>query len=157
ALRLVDGAVHPGATARLTVIGHFFYTILFGAVGGDTVKSAVYARWYRLPFPQILAAAPLDRWFGFAGLLLVLFVALALGDASGAFSRLGTLSVRWPTPWLAAGFVALVCIVIALGRTVLAEKWQRFRDSLVLALGRLRVSKTATFSGVGCGFLVQIG
>src|SRR2546425_7521485 len=29
-LRLTGQAVHPAATARLTLIGHFFYTILFG-------------------------------------------------------------------------------------------------------------------------------
>src|SRR5438045_2526181 len=45
-LRLTGTSVHPGATARLTLIGHFFYNILFGAVGGDTAKSVVYARWF---------------------------------------------------------------------------------------------------------------
>src|SRR5215470_15030136 len=35
ALRLVHGSVHPGASARLTLIGHFFYTLFFGPIGGD--------------------------------------------------------------------------------------------------------------------------
>jgi glycosyltransferase 2 family protein len=68
ALRLTGHAVHPGAAARLSLIGHFFYTLFLGVFGGDSAKSAVYARWYRLPLPEVLAAAPLDRFLGFVGL-----------------------------------------------------------------------------------------
>src|SRR3982750_3547604 len=35
ALRLNGNSVHFGATTRLSLIGHFFYTVLFGAAGGD--------------------------------------------------------------------------------------------------------------------------
>ena len=157
ALRAVEGAVHPGASARLTLIGHFFYTILFGAVGGDTAKSAVYARWYRLPFPQVLAAAPVDRLFGFAGLVLFASIALALGDISGAFSQLRSASFRWPGRWLLVGCVVLAFFLLALRRTRLADTWKRFRHSLRAAFGRLRSSKGAALSGIGCGFLVQLG
>src|SRR5580704_4477583 len=45
-LRLSGCAVHSGATARMTLIGHFFYTVFFGVAGGDLAKSALYARWY---------------------------------------------------------------------------------------------------------------
>src|SRR6266404_945472 len=70
-LRLTGTAVHPGATARLTLIGHFFYNLLFGAVGGDTAKSALYARWYGWRLPIILATIPIDRLLGLAGLLVL--------------------------------------------------------------------------------------
>src|SRR4051812_29328561 len=61
ALRLTANAVHPGAAARLALIGHFFYTLFLGVFGGDSAKSAIYARWFRLPLAEVLAAAPLDR------------------------------------------------------------------------------------------------
>ena len=44
ALRLTGHAVHPGAAARHSLIGHFFYTLLLGVFGGDSAKSEVYAR-----------------------------------------------------------------------------------------------------------------
>src|SRR5438034_5575898 len=53
-LRLTGNSVHPAATARLTRIGHFLYVLLFGAAGGDAAKSALYARWFRLPVPEVL-------------------------------------------------------------------------------------------------------
>src|SRR5258708_26210697 len=38
-LQLTGGAVRPLATARATLICHFFFTITFGVVGGDAVKT----------------------------------------------------------------------------------------------------------------------
>jgi len=45
--------------------GHFFFVVLFGAAAGDVAKSAVYARWYQFRMAEVLAAAPLDRFFGY--------------------------------------------------------------------------------------------
>src|SRR5438128_362206 len=42
ALRLSESAVNFAASLRLSLIGHFFYTILFGAAGGDAAKSLLY-------------------------------------------------------------------------------------------------------------------
>src|SRR5260221_4607362 len=70
ALRLTDRAIHLSASSRLFFIGHFFYVVLFGAAGGDLAKSAVYARYYRFGIPEVVAAAPLDRVFGFGGNIL---------------------------------------------------------------------------------------
>src|SRR5688572_4888327 len=58
-LRLTNCAVHPAATARVALIGHFFYRILPGAQDGDAARSALYARWYRWPLPEILSATAL--------------------------------------------------------------------------------------------------
>ncbi|HPU56147.1 MAG TPA: lysylphosphatidylglycerol synthase domain-containing protein, partial [Verrucomicrobiota bacterium] len=44
ALDLTGNAVSVGTSVRLSIIGHFLYIILFGAAGGDTAKSALYAR-----------------------------------------------------------------------------------------------------------------
>ena len=64
ALRLTDRAVHLGASCRSFLVGHFFFVTLFGAVGGDLAKSAVYGRWYRFALPELLAAASVDRVLG---------------------------------------------------------------------------------------------
>src|SRR5262249_19420693 len=55
-LRATGAGVHALASWRLTLVGHFFFVALFGAVGGDLAKSVVYARWYRLPLPEVIAA-----------------------------------------------------------------------------------------------------
>src|SRR6266850_5158515 len=44
ALRLSHSDVNFGVTAKVSLIGHFFYTIFFGAAGGDVAKSMLYAR-----------------------------------------------------------------------------------------------------------------
>jgi rSAM/selenodomain-associated transferase 2 len=157
ALRMTGVAVHPGATARLTLIGHFFYTILFGAIGGDTAKSALYARWYRVPFPQVLAAAPLDRFLGFAGLLIFASIAFVMGSAAGAFSGSMTMAFRRPSPWLLLVLAAVPFFLLVLRRTRFSAGWRRFWHSFLDAVRRLRHSGRTALSGVVCGFLVQLG
>ena len=66
-LRLGGNVVHPGATLRGTMMGHCFHTFVFGAAGGDVLKSGVYARWYGLKMSEVLAAAPLDRFIALGG------------------------------------------------------------------------------------------
>jgi rSAM/selenodomain-associated transferase 2 len=154
---MTGGVVHPGATARLTLIGHFFYTILFGAIGGDTAKSALYARWYRVPFPEVLAAAPLDRLLGFAGLLIFASIALLTGSAAGAFTGSMTMALRWPSGWLLLVLVAVPLFLLGLRRKRFAAGWQRFRKSFLEAARRLKSSRGASLSGIVCGFLVQLG
>ena len=78
ALRLTDRAVHLGASCRSFLVGHFFFVTLFGAVGGDLAKSAVYGRWYRFALPELLAAASLDRLLGLAGTTLLAAVVLPI-------------------------------------------------------------------------------
>src|SRR5258708_20066008 len=67
ALRLTARAVHIAASYRLLLVGHFFSSIFVGAAGGDLAKSAIYARWFRFPLPEGIAAAPLDRVLGLGG------------------------------------------------------------------------------------------
>src|SRR5437016_1262278 len=83
ALHLTDRAIHLSASSRLFLIGHFFYVVLFGAAGGDLAKSAVYARYYRFGIPEVVAAAPLDRVFGFGGNVLLACVIAAITIMNG--------------------------------------------------------------------------
>lgn len=157
ALRQTNAAVHPGAAGRLSLIGHFFYTILFGAAGGDTAKSAVYARWYRLPLPEVLAAAPLDRLMGFGGLLLFGLLAVMLGVAGGGFVRLKSISMEWPTYWLAGMIVGITVIVMFVLRGKRDSARGRFAGAFVSGGKRLLKSPRVFAQGILCGFLVQVG
>src|SRR4029453_8644469 len=53
-LRLTGCTVHPQATLRATIIGHFFNTLLFGVTGGDIAKSVLYSRWYGHLMTEVL-------------------------------------------------------------------------------------------------------
>jgi rSAM/selenodomain-associated transferase 2 len=116
ALRVTDTAMHPGASCRLFLIGHFFFVALFGAAGGDAAKSALYARWYGFDMARVIAAAPLDRALGIGGPLLLMGVLLGIAAATGGFEPLRSVDFDWPGPWVlaacAVGFVALVAIVL---------------------------------------------
>ncbi len=118
-LRLIGRAVRFSVIARVSLIGHFFYTVMFGVLGGDAAKSAVYARWNQLPLPEVLAAAPLDRLLGFAGLLIFASGAVVLAAVNDGFAGTAPVSLRWPGPWawtiLAAG-AFVIC-----GRNLLGE------------------------------------
>ena len=155
-LRLTDCAVHPAATARMSLIGHFFYTVLFGAAGGDLAKSALYARWYRLPLPKILVAIPLDRLLGFCG--LAAFAGLAFGWAAltGAFSTNEIIVLRWPAGW-AIGILALSVLLFAtLLRRRSDSMWTQWLRALA-ARGRLLIAvPRVAAQGLLCGFLVQV-
>jgi len=85
-LRLSRATIHPTATLRAVSLGHFFNTFLFGAAGGDLVKSMIYARWHQLPLTEVLAMAPLDRLFGLMGALIFGFSMLGVGILSGGFN-----------------------------------------------------------------------
>ncbi len=56
--------VHGCATWRVCTIGHFFNTLLFGPMGGDTAKTALYYRWFRMPVSKIATACLFDRLLG---------------------------------------------------------------------------------------------
>src|SRR5688572_15305337 len=116
ALRVTDTAMHPGASGRLFLIGHFFFVALFGAAGGDAAKSALYARWYGFDMARVIAAAPLDRALGIGGPLLLMGVLLGMAAATGGFEPLRAVDFDWPGPWVlaacAVAFVALVAIVL---------------------------------------------
>jgi rSAM/selenodomain-associated transferase 2 len=157
ALRQTKSSVHFGATARLTVIGHFLYTILFGAAGGDVAKSAIYARWYRLPLPQVLAAAPLDRFMGSAGLIVFGILAGILAAVNGGFTRLHDLTPNWNRAWIAGAAVVVILVLLVVARSKRETAWVRFSKAFVAGGKQLLASPKVLCSGVLCGFLVQVG
>ncbi|MBI3849495.1 MAG: TIGR04283 family arsenosugar biosynthesis glycosyltransferase [Verrucomicrobia bacterium] len=154
-LRLTGSTVHLAATARVALIGHFFYTLLFGAVGGDVAKSALYARWYRLPAAVVFGAAPLDRLLGFCGLVVFAALAFTLATVNGAFVNGETIAWRWPVSWAWAILgLAAVCLGLLLrGRDEPA--WTRWARVLVEGGQRLIASPRIATQGLLCGFLVQ--
>ena len=155
-LRLTGGAVHPAATARVALIGHFFYTILFGAAGGDVAKSVLYARWYGFALPRIVAAAPLDRLLGFCGLILFACAAFGLGALNGAFTSSETFVLAWPVGWTVA-FLALTAFVfVALLRQRSDSIWQRWFGAFTDGGRRLISSPRVAAQGLLCGCLVQV-
>jgi rSAM/selenodomain-associated transferase 2 len=157
ALRLTGNAVHPGAAARLALIGHFFYTLFLGVFGGDSAKSGIYARWFRLPLAEVLAAAPLDRLLGFVGLAIFGAAALVEAASAGAFGQLRGLSVEWPGLWvLAVIILGAIFVILVRWLRPLSALWERFARTLGKGAKMLLVSPRAASRGVLCGVLVQV-
>jgi uncharacterized membrane protein YbhN (UPF0104 family) len=155
-LRLSGSAVHFRATMIMTLIGHFFYTLFFGVAGGDVAKSALYARWYRLSLPDILAAAPLDRLLGLGGLILFLLAAFGLAAWKGAFVHLQTSSIHLPIVWILALLVILLVAGIALKRWVNSSGMTRWLQALAQGGRQIIASPSIAWQGLLCGFLVQV-
>jgi len=155
-LRLTGQSVHPGAATRLSLIGHFFYTMLLGVFGGDSAKAAVYAKWYRLSLAEVLATAPLDRLLGFAGLVLFSVIALTEAASAGAFGRVKGLSLQWHGAWVV--LVVFGALTLLAGRWVGTAwpAWHRFTDALGRGAKVLLRKPRAAVSGVICGVLVQV-
>jgi rSAM/selenodomain-associated transferase 2 len=127
ALRVTDTAMHPGASCRLFLIGHFFFVALFGAAGGDAAKSAVYARWYRFDLPKVIAAAPLDRALGIGGPLLLMGCLLGLAGATDGFDAMRNVSFDWPGTWVlfACAVGAALIVAVILWRPTGDSSWAR--------------------------------
>ncbi|MDB6123153.1 MAG: hypothetical protein JWQ71_2146 [Pedosphaera sp.] len=155
-LRLTGNAVHFTATMIMTLIGHFFYTLFFGVAGGDVAKSALYARWYRLPLPEILAAAPLDRLLGLGGLIFFLLLAFGLAALHGAFLHLEATSLRVPTVWVIVTLALILLAWIALKRWGHGSGVSRWLHALSYSGKQMIASWSITWQGLLCGFLVQV-
>jgi uncharacterized membrane protein YbhN (UPF0104 family) len=156
-LRLMDNAIHPLVSLRVSLVGHFFYTVFFGVVGGDATKAALYARWYERPLPQILASAPLDRLLGFAGLWLFMAGSFLVATLSGAFRRFGPITLRRPSPWT---FLILLLVVVGCWLVRRASSYAYLQTVLLSfrsGAQRLIQAPTVAFNGILCGVLVQMG
>jgi rSAM/selenodomain-associated transferase 2 len=155
-LRLTRLSIHPGVTWRLSLIGHLFYMVLFGAAGGDTAKAALYSKWYRMPLASVLATAPLDRFLGFVGLIFFAGVVLIWAGLAGAFGRVQEVAMDWRGGWW--------LLLVPLGglglwmakRSAAQSAWRRFADALVGGARQLLAAPRIAAVGLACGFLVQI-
>jgi glycosyltransferase 2 family protein len=128
ALRLSKNDVNFCLTTRISLIGHFFYTIFFGAAGGDVAKSMLYSRWEQKPLPEILVAASLDRLLGLGGLIVFAAIAFALGAAYDGFAGLHSLTLHasswW---WLLLPLTVLIVVLVRANPPGNRSSLDRFR------------------------------
>lgn len=156
-LRYGGHVIHPGATLRASVIGHCFHTLLFGAAGGDVVKSGIYARWYGLKMSEVVAAAPLDRMMALVGAILFGLSAMLLGAFSGGFEGLAGRQILFPILWMGAVVLLALLAVVALGRwrgTRIAAL-DRFRATLQQSGARLLADRATLLKSALAAFLVH--
>jgi rSAM/selenodomain-associated transferase 2 len=159
ALRLTRTAVHPSVSARLFLIGHFFFVALFGAAGGDVAKSALYARWYGFALPEVIAAAPLDRGLGLAGPLLLMGMLCGMAAASGGFEALPRLDLEVPGIWvlIALSMGTLVLLATLFWKPRGESSWARTIRAFRSGGGRLVVSPRVAIPGLLVACLAQLG
>lgn len=108
-LRLMGATVHPLASYRAVLIGHFFTTFRCGPAGGEAARSALYARWYRHPVADVLAASLLDRLLNAGGAVLLGVLTMGAAVLSGAFGVLSQADSPRPG-WWAVGAMVLALI-----------------------------------------------
>jgi uncharacterized membrane protein YbhN (UPF0104 family) len=160
-LRLAHVAIGPRATWRVHLVGHFCNLIFFGAAGGDVVKSGLYARWNQKPFPEVMAAAPIDRLFGLVGALVVWAGLLLISGLRGAlpdWNRLGLQSAQLVTlSYWALVIVLAVGLFLWLRRRLKRDSGPgRFVHTLSGGLGRLFTTPGEALAGIFWGGLAQI-
>jgi uncharacterized membrane protein YbhN (UPF0104 family) len=156
ALRLSGSAIDLATSLRLSLIGHFFYTVLFGAAGGDVAKSAVYARQHGLLLPNILAASSLDRLLGSVGLLLFSAVAFGIALANGGLMPLEHLTMRLPGPWMVIAVALVLVLAWLIFRSRRGSLWDRFVTAFLTSGKKLIASPKNFLAGVLCGIAVQL-
>jgi len=156
ALRLSRSEVNFGVTARVSLIGHFFYTIFFGAAGGDVAKCMLYSRWYRKPLPEALVAASLDRLLGFGGLLLFAGIAFGTAAVHDGFAGLRSLSFNRGYWWWLLVPVAAVLLIRRANPPTGNSPLDRFRRTFRENGRRVIASPRIFFPGLLCGLLVQL-
>jgi uncharacterized membrane protein YbhN (UPF0104 family) len=159
ALHLTHRALHILATYRLFLVGHFFYCVLFGAVGGEFAKSAVYARWFRFALPEVIAAAPLDRVLGFGGTILFTLTAIAITYFNHGFEVLKQWKLHLPSGWAFAAAGVAVALVLSLlfwrptGESSLARAFRAFKKGG----SHMAVTPEVIFPGTLFSILGQFG
>src|SRR5688572_17015876 len=142
--------MHPGASCRLFLIGHFFFVALFGAAGGDAAKSAVYARWYNFDLAKVIAAAPLDRALGIGGPLLLMGVLLGIAAGTGGFDAMRNVNFDWPGTWVlvACAIGAALLIAIILWRPKGESSWARAARAFRTGGARMALSPHIAIPGL---------
>jgi rSAM/selenodomain-associated transferase 2 len=156
-LKATGAVVHLGVTFRFAFIGNFFNALLLGPAGGDLIKTGLYARWFKQPLPNVVAASFLDRLLGVGGSVLLALAGIALAllaDGGVQLSRFTMKLPAWPT-------VLIVLVVTAL----LMWWWKRRKRESLLgrtatslgdAVRQLRHEPGAAARGLLFGFLLQV-
>jgi uncharacterized membrane protein YbhN (UPF0104 family) len=155
-LRLSGCAEKFRVTASFTLLGHFLYTLFFGAIGGDSAKAFWYAEWKKHDLSKVLASAPLDRLLGFGGLIVLGIIAVSIAAITGdhTLSQM-PLWRRSPVPLLvAAGLIAAG--IVAARRSGRSSLFGRFAIAFKTSLQALLRKPETALLGIACGFLVQL-
>lgn len=157
-LRLTRNAVHLGASLRLMFIGYAFNFILLGPAIGDLAKTALYCRWFRKPFPEVIATAPLDRLLGMGGVFILAGAAFSIAAVNGLFDANAPIHIKVPPHLIAGG---LICGVIGL---MVVWRWRpkgssgpvRFFNAFAGAVRQLLTSPRTAGLGLFLGVAVQL-
>jgi uncharacterized membrane protein YbhN (UPF0104 family) len=155
ALRMNDSVINPSATIRFSIIGHFFYLVLFGGAGGDAAKSAMYARRYKLPLPKILAAVSLDRLMGSGALVVIAAIAFGITGAHGGFAGNKSISISHSAWWLLLLLPIVVVVLVLLKRSHHESIFHRFAVAFMESGKRLLTSPKVVLKGFFCSLLMQ--
>ena len=155
ALRANDAMVNWPATFRFTLIGHFFYLILFGGTGGDAAKATVYARRHQLPLPNLFASVWLDRLMGSGALLVVAAIAFAIAALHGGFAGTQSLSFRGSARWFLLIIPALALLLFWLRRSRHESLLRRLALAFLESAKRLIKSPKKLAVGFICSLLMQ--
>jgi uncharacterized membrane protein YbhN (UPF0104 family) len=155
ALHVNDSVVHWPATLRFTIIGHFFYLMLFGGTGGDAAKATVYARRYDLRLSKTFASVWLDRLMGSGALLVVSAIAFTVAGLHGGFAGAKSLSIRHSAWWLLLAVPALAFSLFYLRRSRHESVLRRLAMAFIEGGKRLLASPALLLTGFSCSLLMQ--
>jgi rSAM/selenodomain-associated transferase 2 len=159
ALRVTDSVVHFTVSIRSVLIGHFVTITFLGAGVGDVAKSIFYSRWYKFGFPEIYAAARIDRLMGSVGIVFLWLVVAIYGAGQGAFSPQAMSRLQVPSvwKWIGLGLLFLGAIVVLCKNQTFRLGLIRFWRVLVMGVKRLLTQPRVAVEGTFYGFVVQGG
>jgi hypothetical protein len=156
ALRMNDCIVNAPATVRFTLIGHFFYLLLFGGAGGDAAKATVYGRRYGLPVSKTLASVSLDRLMGSGALLVVAAIGFGITETHGGFGENKSLSINRSAWWLLLLLPIIALVLVFLKRSRHESIFQKFAVAFWESGKRLLKSPRVVLTGFFCSLLMQV-
>ena len=156
ALRMNDCEVNNSATARFTIIGHFFYLLLFGGAGGDAAKATIYGRRFRLPVSKTLASVSLDRLMGSGALLVVAAIGFGITGAHGGFGENKSLSISHSAWWLLLLLPVIAAVLIYFKRSRHESVFRKFAVAFLESGKRLLKSPKVVLTGFFCSLLMQV-
>ena len=155
-LQLTGKAASFGTTLRVSLIGHFFYTVLFGVIGGDAAKGIIYARWRGFRPEEVVATTPLDRFLGLGGSLVFGGLAFVIAATAGAFDHLKSLSLHLPAYWIPVAIAIGGLIWVLAWRTGKLSVWRGFWSAFSNSAAAVAKSPRTLLQGFACGLLVQM-
>lgn len=156
-LKATGAVVHLGATFRFAFIGNFFNALLLGPAGGDLIKTGLYARWFKQPLPNVVAASFLDRLLGVGGSVFLALGGIALALLADGGEQLSRFAMKWPAwPWVLGAIIVLGLIMWWWKRRKRESFLGRTASSLEAAARQLRHDPGAAWQGLLFGFLLQV-